>query len=91
MERDAQPGQVEHRKVIGSVADGDRLSDVDIFNLTQQTQQLGLAAAVHDLADVTARQTALLDLQLIGINVIEAVFLAQVVAEIEWPSCIPHA
>ena len=71
------------RSSIGSsVADGDRLSDVDIFNLTQQTQQLGLAAAVHDLADVTARQTALLDLQLIGINVIEAVFLFQVVAEI---------
>ena len=44
------------------------MSDVDVFNLTQQTQQLGLAAAVHDLADMTARQTALLDLQLIGID-----------------------
>ena len=82
MESDAQTGEIEHRQVVGAVADGYRLGDVDLLELAEQAQQLGFAAAVHHLAHVAAREFALLDFQLVGIYVVESVFLAQVVAEV---------
>ena len=82
MESDAQAREVEHRQVVGAVADSHRLGDVDLLELAQQAQQLGLAAPVHHLAHVAPRELALLDLQLVGIYVVESVFLAQVVTEV---------
>ena len=82
MEGDAQTREVEHRQVVRPVADGHRLRDVDRLELAQQPQQLGLAAPVDDLADVAAREAAVLDLEFVGVDVVEAVFLAQVVAEV---------
>jgi len=60
--------------------------DVDLLELAQQAQQFGLAAPVDHLADIAPRELALLDLQLVGIYVVESVFLAQVVAEIGEPA-----
>ena len=82
MERDPQTGQIEHRQVVGTVSHGYRLGDIDPFELTEQTQQFGLAAAVDDLARVASREFAVLDLEFVGIDIVETELLAQVVAEI---------
>ena len=75
VEGDAQAREVEHRQVVGAVADCHRLGDVDLLELAQQAQQFGLAAPVDHLADIAPRELALLDLQLVGIYVVESVFL----------------
>ena len=82
VEGDAQTGEVEHRQVVRAVSHGHRLGDVDPLELAEQPQQLGLAASVHDLSGIAARQASVLDLQLVGIDVVEAVFLPQVVSEV---------
>lgn len=81
-----RPARLSIGRVVGAVADRHRLGDVDLLELAQQAQQLGLAAPVDHLADIAPRELALLDLQLVGIYVVESVFLAQVVAEIGEPA-----
>lgn len=54
VEGDAESREREHRQVVGAVAYGDRLGDVDVLELAQKPQQLGLAAAVDDLARVAS-------------------------------------
>ena len=48
----AETGSGEHRQVVGSVAYGDCLFDVDIFDLGDDAQQLGFALAVDNITDI---------------------------------------
>ena len=86
MEGDAQTGGREHGEVVGAVPYGDCLGDVDVLHLGDQAQKLGLALAVDNLADVAPGQFAVLDLQFVGVYVVEAEAAAQVFTEEGEPS-----
>ena len=83
MESDAQSGLRDHRQVVGTVAHGNGLGEIDFLNLGDELQQFGLAMAVDNLSDVASRQLAVVaNLQFIGIDIVDAVLALQVLAEI---------
>ena len=55
---DSQAGKAQHRQVVRSVPDGDRLLQTDSFELAQKPQKLRLAPSVNDFADEVAGKKA---------------------------------
>ena len=82
MEGDAQSGHAQHGQVVRAVAHGNGLRDVHLLHLGDEPQQFRLALAVHHVAHVAAGQLAVHHLQLVGVDVIDAILLLQVFAEI---------
>ena len=79
MEGDAQSGEGEHGEVIGSVAHGNGLLQVNFLHLCDETEKLGLALSVDDVSEVTSSQFAVIpNLKFVGIDVVDAKFLLQV-------------
>ena len=68
----AQAGFAEHGQVVGAVSYGDYLFQADAFLGRNVFQQVGLALAVDDLADNPAGDLAILDFQLVGMDLINA-------------------
>ncbi len=74
MEGDAQSGFADHGQVVGTVTDGNGLCQIDLLYLGNEFQQLGLAVAVDNLADIAAGQLAVVtNLQFVGIDIIDAI------------------
>ena len=51
MEGDAETGSGKHREVVGPVANGYGLGNVDVLKLGNQSEQLGFAGSVDDVAN----------------------------------------
>ena len=83
MEGDAEAGLADHRQVVGTVTDSDGLCKVHLLYLCDELQQFGLSVAVNYFADIAAGQFAVVvNLQLVGIDVVDAVAALQVLAEV---------
>ena len=82
VEGDAEARFAEHRQVVGAVAHGDGLGEVHPFSLGDELQEVRLPAAIHDFAQVTAGERAVLaDFEFVGIDIVDAEPLAQVFPE----------
>ena len=79
---DSQTGKAQHRQVVRSVPDGDRLLQTDSFELAQKPQKLRLAPSVNDFADEVAGQFAVHNLKFVGIDVVETETLLEEFPEI---------
>ena len=49
MEGDSQSGDSQHRKVVGTVSNGYRLSNINLLYLSDQTEEFGFSFAVKPL------------------------------------------
>ena len=78
---DSQTGQTQHRQVIRSVADGHRLLEIYMLDLTKQPEEFSLAASVHYLTRTASGQLAVLNLTLIRISVLETELLLTLTSE----------
>ena len=78
----AQTGSGEHRQVVGAVAHSYCLGDIDIFYLSEQTQELGFAGAVDNRSEMTPGEFAVDDFKLVGIRVVKSELLLEIVAEV---------
>ena len=81
-EGDAEPGEAEHRQVVGSITHGDGLLQAQSFLLRQLAQQIGLALGIDDRLDRHAGDLAVFDLQLVGEYVVDAQLGLQLLGEI---------
>jgi hypothetical protein len=63
VERDAETRALQHEQVVGAVADGDGLLDVDAFALGDGVEEVRLALGAHDGLHDAARELAVLDLE----------------------------
>ena len=82
MESDSKTGNTDHRQVVGSVSDSDRLADIHILDLCNKTEQFRFAFPVHNVADMTSGQLSIFHFKLVGVDVVNVVFLFQIVAKI---------
>ena len=83
MECYAQTCFTQHWLVVGSVAYGNGLSQIYLLHLGFEVEQCGLAGSVYYLANVASGELAVVVyLQLIGIDVVDAVLALQEFAEI---------
>ena len=82
MKSNAQSGYPQHRQVIGSVTYCNGLCYIHFLNLRYQTQQFRFAFAVHYIAEITSGQFAILYFQFIGIYIVNAVFLLEIMPEV---------
>ncbi len=82
MECYAESGGGEHREVVGSVAYGYGLFDVDILHLREQPEQFGFSASVDYIAQMPAGEFAVFDLQFVGVDIVKSETLFEVIAEI---------
>ena len=80
-EGDAQAGGAQHGQVVGAVAHGDHLLQVDAFSGGDLPQQLRLALAVDDRLRHLAGDFAVDDLQGVGVDVVDAQQFLQPVTE----------
>ena len=79
---DAQAGESQHREVIGPVAHGHRLLEVDALDLAEKPQQLGLPRPVHNLSEIAPGKLAVLYFKVVGIDIVEAEAHLQIASEI---------
>ena len=79
---DTQSSDFEHGQIICSVADRDDLFEADVFSFGDLLQQFGLALAVDDLTRYAAGHPAILDFQFVGVEIVDAEFFLEVVAEV---------
>ncbi len=82
VERDPQSGFLQHGQVVGAVAHGDHLLQMDVFLEGQQFQQLGFPLSIHDLMKVFPGKFPVFDLQFVGKNVVEPQLGFQVISEV---------
>ena len=83
MEGNTQTSLSDHRQVVGTISHSNRLGEVHLLHLCDELQQLCLAVPIDDLADIAARQLAILtDLQFIGIHIVYAIATLQIFSEI---------
>ena len=83
VEGDAQTSLANHRQVVYPIAHGNGLGQVNLFHLGDELEQFRLAVPIHNVAKIIARQFAILvNLQFVGIHVIDAKFLLKILAEI---------
>ena len=83
MECYAQTGFAKHWQIVGSIAYSNSLSQVYLLHLGYELEQFGLAVSVYYLANVASGELAVVvNLQFVGINLVDAVFALQELAEI---------
>ncbi|RMN53866.1 hypothetical protein ALQ58_05440 [Pseudomonas syringae pv. apii] len=81
-ERNTQPGNGQHRQVIGTVADCDGLLQTQAFLVRKFAQQVSLALSIDDRLDGHAGDFAIDHFQFVGIHVIDAQLRLQLFGEI---------
>ena len=73
VEGNAQSGLGDHRQVVGSVAHGDRLREVDFLYLCDELEQFCFALAVDYVTDIMSGEFPVFAyLQLVGIDIVDA-------------------
>ena len=83
MEGNAQTCFTQHRKVVGTIAYGNRLSNIHLLHLSYQFQKFRFALTIHNFAYIIARElTFFVYLQLIGIHIVNAPTLLQILAKV---------
>ena len=83
MECYAETGFAKHWQVVGSVAYGNGLCQIHLLYLGDELKEFGLAVSVYYLAYVASGEFAVVvNLQLIGIDIVDAVLALQELAEI---------
>ena len=82
MESDSETGNTDHRQIVGTVSDSDRLANIHIFDLCNETEQLRFAFPVDYVADMTSGQLSVFHFKLVGIDIVDVVFLFQIVTKI---------
>ena len=82
MEGDAQARGVEHRQIVGPVADGDHLLEPEALLSASSRSSSALRCPVHDRAAHLAGAACRLDLELVREDVIDAEPLLQVLTEV---------
>ena len=79
----AESGFGEHREIVGTVSHGYGLGNVDVLHLSEEPEELLLAASVDNIPYISTRKLAVgTHFKLIGIHIVEVVFPLEPVAEI---------
>ena len=87
MEGNTESRLAKHRQVVGAVAHGNGLRHVHLLHLGNESQQLSLSATVHNLSQVASgKNTVLVNLQFVSIDIVDAVLLLKVFAEVREPT-----
>ena len=82
MERYAKSCHRDHRQIIGAVANCYSLRNVHILHLGKKLQQLRLTLTVDNLAKIAASKFPAFYFQLIGINIVYAKLMLQIISKI---------
>lgn len=78
---DAKPCCLNHRQVVGAIADSHGLRRWDLILFRQLAQRIGFIFRIDDIAEHVAGELAVADLQLIGEYRVEMQFVAQILAK----------
>ena len=78
---DAKPCCLNHRQVVGAIADSHGLRRWDLILFRQLAQRIGFIFRIDDIAEHVAGELAVADLQLIGEYRVEMQFVAQILGK----------
>ncbi|CAI8736232.1 NAD-specific glutamate dehydrogenase [Pseudomonas sp. IT-194MI4] len=81
-ERYAQPGNRQHRQVVGTVTDGNSLLQTQTFFMRQLTQQIRLALCIDNRLDRHAGDLAIDHFQFVGEHIVDAQLGLQLLGEV---------
>lgn len=81
LEGDAEASELEHGKIVGPIAYRDHLFEREVFLGGDLLEESGFSAAVDDFGVDFAGDDAVLDVEFVGVDVIDAEALLEVLAE----------